>query len=133
MGARWPDKMPKKSLVFDVHVRGTHSIARGNSLLFNIDGKITEVSTIDNLTDFQDGPGSFQLGTYVPGLSTSVKRYYIPFSLAGQLVTANDVRVKVLLDKTYVESIFSTNVSGSAKSALIKYFDKLKEYGVFVN
>ncbi|MBK1780588.1 hypothetical protein JHL22_05100 [Advenella sp. WQ 585] len=133
MGVRWSSKMPKDTLVFDVYVDGAHSIERGKSLLFNIDGKVVEISTMDDTTDFQRVPGFVHAGSYIPGRSTSSKRYYIPFSLASQLVNAKDVRVKVLLSKTYVEGIFSTDVVGSAKPAIIKYFDKLKEYGVFVN
>lgn len=121
MGAFWSSKMPKDTIIVDVGVDGTYSIATDESLQFNVDGTMYQFSSVDKrLTDIKVG-GSATGGNY------SSRQYALTRTFVQKLIDAKDVRVKLILDKTYVTGFFTTenNWGGDARPAFIEYLKRL--------
>ena len=113
-------KMQKEAIVLTALVTGAHIFARGNSLHFNIDGEIVSFRSIDELTDIETYVGYCNI---VSAKNTSQKRYLINRSFLKKLVNADKVVVKINLDKTYVEDIFTGSL---AHKAFIKFDEKIE-------
>lgn len=117
-------KMPKDSVVLEARVMGLHTFADGESLLFNIDGDIIGLESIDAVPDWEVNYGEYIGNIYVPGYDFSSKRYVITKGLIKKLIDGRSVWVKIRLSKTYVEGEFSRN---EAKDA------DMKNQGLFIS
>jgi hypothetical protein len=121
-------KMKDASVVMTAEVLGAHNFAQGESLHFNLDGKIISLKSIDPMTDLQYQSGFAYRRTYVQGANWSSQRYLVKEEFINQLVSARQVYVKVDLMKTFVEDDFSDDCSNCARPAFKKFLDLISKY-----
>jgi len=119
----WRSTMPKNELILGAFVSGVHSIPAIKSLHFNIDGQIVSLSSIDTLTNIETKYGSPR---FVPPYNVSSNRYVVTFEFIENIITANDVRVRLNLGKKYVEGVFSDKTFGAAKRDFVRFYDIIK-------
>lgn len=121
VSALWTSTLPNDTILVDIGLDGTSSISIDNSLQFNVDGEQFQFSPIDKgITNIEVGGGTLQ-GNF------SSRRFALKRSFIQKIINAKDVRVKLLLDKTYVTGFFNTdeNWAGDAKPAFIEYLKRL--------
>ena len=119
-------KMPVNDIILTVVVRGARLFAKGNSLHFNVDGKIVSFKSIDRLTDIKTSSGFAGGGYYIPPSNWSSKAYVVGKSFIKRIIAANRVVVKIDLTKTYVEGVFSKDGYTRARPAFKKFYARLK-------
>jgi hypothetical protein len=113
--------MQKKTIVLTALIKGVRIFAKGESLHFNIDDKLVSFRSIDELTDIQRHLGSFN--KVAPSKSTSSKRYLIDRSFLQKIVSADKVIVKINLDNTDAEGIFTGSL---AHKAFLEFEEKIE-------
>lgn len=125
LGLFWSSKINDNKLILIATIKGAHSIPSKNSLHFNIDGNITSLSSIDTLTDIDTTRGIIHGYTYTPGANWSSKRYLVEKEFINKLVNASHVVVKLDLQKTYAEGVFSSDGPTTARPAFKEFIAKL--------
>lgn len=125
-GLFWSSKMKNDDLILVAAVRDIRSFAPGESLWFNIDGKKVGLKPMDVSPEIVHVPG-FHIGTtYIEGHTTSSMRYAVSKQFIQRLIDAESVIVKVSLDRTSVEDVFSTDIFNTAKPAFRDFLEKLQ-------
>lgn len=132
--------MGEDQVIIEAIVRGTHSLSRGSSLHFNVDGEIISFKSIDTLTDFDTTEGVYmpgqvyptKTGGYVytgsfsiPPTNWSSKRYLTDKAFLKKIIKAEKVIIKVDLGKTYVEGPFSKDVQTTARPAFRNFYNQI--------
>ena len=121
-------KMPDSTIVLIAVVKGAHSFSGGQSLHFNIDGKLESFSAIDNLTDIETESGFYGSGIYIPASNWSSKRYLITKDFLNRLIKAGDVWVKIELRKEFVEGRFSSDAPTTARPSFKDFYNKIEKW-----
>lgn len=121
-------KMKKDNIVLIAVVKGTHLVDSGEALHIKIDGEFFNFASIDSMTDIETTEGFYGSSIYIPPSNWSSKRYIITKAFLEKLINANEVWVKIDLDKTYVEGRFSSNAFTTARPAFKKFNDKINEW-----
>ena len=126
MSLLWRSSMKDSDIVLIAQVTGAHSIARGESLMFNVDGQIHSFKSIDEITNINYEPGVYST-IYIPGQNISSKRYVMEKSFIKKITNATDVKVKLNLSQSFVEGIFTDTTPSSSYDAFIAFMKKLDE------
>lgn len=105
----------KEEIVLIAEIVGAYSIDTKDSLLFNIDGKVIALSSIDQLTDVHRGSLSSRNPSEINNYSS--RRYLVSKAFLKSLVESENVIIKINLKKEYVEDSLSEIPSRSIKSA----------------
>jgi len=108
----------RNEAILKVKVSGIDSIADGESLLFNVDGKITGLRSIDMTTDWEKEFYTVEdswLGSRHIEQRFSTKRYVISEQLIDRIASAERVVARVNLSREYVEGVLHPVKAGSAK------------------
>lgn len=116
LGMTWRSDWEKDEFVLEAATLGAKSIVKEKSLFFNIDGKIYDLTSIDATTDYYVNPMSRQ--------GFSFKRYNIKKELVEKIISAKDIKVRLVLDKEFSEGSFY------AKSTFVGF---LNEYNKINN
>jgi hypothetical protein len=124
----WNSNMKNGDIYLYGTVKGAHSIARGQSLHFNVDGKIKSFSSTDTFTDFQTTSGGVYNSSYIAGSNWSTKRYLINSKFLTEILSAKYVAVKIDLQKEYVEGVFSRDAMTTARPAFRNFRAKASRY-----
>jgi hypothetical protein len=124
----WRSAMNDNDVVLIAQVSGAKSIARGDSLHFNIDGQIESLKSIDELTSIEYEPGVYS-AVYIPGQNISSKRYVVTKEFIDKILYSSSVKVKLDLSKSFVEGIFTDTTTSSAYSAFNDFVKKAKLSG----
>lgn len=125
----WRSTMAESELILDCVIKGTHSIASGKSLKFNVDGEIVALETIDELTDFTFTSGYASGYTYSPGSTWSTKRYRVERATIDKILAGHKVIARINLAKTYIEgdlNEYAMPAAGDALRAALARIDTLK-------
>tara|TARA_R110002072_G_C7708914_1_gene513844 strand:+ start:71 stop:655 length:585 start_codon:yes stop_codon:yes gene_type:complete len=128
MSLLWRSAMNNNDVVLIAQVSGAKSIARGDSLHFNIDGQIESLKSIDELTNINYEPGVYS-AVYIPGQNISSKRYVVTKEFIDKILNASDVKVKLDLSQSFVEGIFTDTTTSSAYGAFKEFVKKAKLSG----
>ncbi len=110
-------KMPKDEVVLTVFVYGPYAFAPGESLRFNVDGAMVNLTPIDTYTDID--------WKQYEGLYTW-KRYLITTAFLARLIDAERVVVRVDLLKTFVEGFFSKDGANLARPGFRKFREEIR-------
>ena len=127
MSLLWRSAM-NNNVVLIAQVSGAKSIARGDSLHFNIDGKIESIKSIDELTSIDYEPGVYS-AAYIPGRNISSKRYIVNKEFIDKILKSSSVKVKLDLSKSFVEGAFTDTTASSAYGAFIGFVKEAKLSG----
>ena len=112
-------KSNKASL--ELNIGGTHSIQSGKSLHLNIDGKFTDLSTLEKLTDIETKPGYYSSGIhagmsfYLPPHNVSSKRYLVDIDLLERMEKANNLIMRVDLARDYIDAVCTNEKSSGSE------------------
>ena len=128
MSLLWSSAMNKNDVVLIAQVSGAQSIARGDSLHFNIDGKIESMRSLDEFTNINYEPGIYS-AVYISGQNTSSKRYVVSKEFIDKILNASSVKVKLNLSQLFVEGIFTDTTTSSAYSAFKEFVKKARFSG----
>jgi hypothetical protein len=120
----WSSAMNANNVVLIAQVDGAESIARGNSLHFNIDGQVESLKSIDELTTINYEPSD-----YGSGQNISLKRYVVTKMFIDKILSASIVKVKLDLSQSYVEGIFTDTTTSSSYNAFKEFVKKAKLNG----
>ena len=121
-------KMADSIVVIYATVKGAYNFSSNKSLQFNIDGKIYDFSSIDNLTDIITDSGIYNNVAYIPPSNWSSKRYIITKEFIKHLIDANKVWVKINLSQKFVEGKFSSDAPTTARPAFREFYRKILEW-----
>ncbi|MCP5326172.1 MAG: hypothetical protein H7A09_07575 [Oceanospirillaceae bacterium] len=124
----WRSAMKTNEVVLIAQVSGAQSIARGESLHFNIDGNIESLKSIDELTTINYEPAVYST-VYIQGQNTSSKRYVVSKQFIDKILNASNVKVKLELSQSFVEGIFTDKSASSANGAFKEFVEKAKLNG----
>lgn len=120
IGAHWNDKFPDK-IVLDVAIFYKFiPIQKESGLQFMIDGELVKLDSPDVLTDLK----SEQAGNIV--IRSSERSFVAPFSIVDKINNAKVVKVKLLLDKAYMEG--DLKVRGDALKAINNVAEKARAH-----
>lgn|GEM_PF-1495959 len=128
LGLYKTSKMPEDMLILIAVCRGVESFSQGESLHFNIDGKIVSFASIDKLTEFERIHGVASGRTYVPGHNESSKRYVVTKGFIRKLIDAKEVWVKIDLSKAFVEDEFSYDFPTCARPGFREVYKRIMEW-----
>ncbi|MCA1773987.1 MAG: hypothetical protein LC677_15805 [Halomonas sp.] len=128
MSLLWRSSMNNNDVVLIAQVTGAKIIARGESLHFNIDGKVESLNSIDDLTSIDYQPGVYSAAR-VPGQNISSKRYVVSKEFIDKILNASSVKIRLDLSKTFVEGVFTDSTSSSAYKAFKDFVKKAKLSG----
>lgn len=113
----WRSDMEPGKLVLEAFTLGTSSVRTDLSLHFNIDGQVVSFSSFDEETTF----------SYLVDLPMSSKRFHIDRAFLDRIMSAKDVRVRLDLDRGYVEGVFHEDRVSSAKRAFREFIARMDE------
>jgi len=121
--------MPEDKIILNVIVSGAHIFSRKKSLQFNIEDKFVSFNSIDTYADIDTTPGSYfsNIDIYFPPQNWSKKRYEIDRAFLKRIIEAEKVIVRVNLEKTYAEGVFSSDYPTTARPVFRKFYNMLSE------
>lgn len=127
LGMFWRSTMEPNTFVISAHVIGTKLIQQSNSLQFNIDGRIVSLSSSDLFTQIRTQRGSPSVG--IRPYNQSNRHYLISESFFKELIESDNVKIRLMLQNSYVEGDFSVNQASSARRAFIAFYEEYKKVG----
>lgn len=124
----WRSAMNKGDVTLEAIVNGIQTIPPGESLFFKIDGEEYKLVSFDSITDHIIVPPFYANGLYIPGHESSSKRYNATTEFLAKVVNGKDVRVKLYLDRSYIEGSFCNDSSFCAKQCFARFIEKMNTY-----
>jgi hypothetical protein len=124
MALSWNSKMPPDTLRLDAMAPGGGDIAAGQSLHFNIDGKIIDLASYDEKSDIIVQEPFANRMVVIPGEVWARKSYLISPKLADELLQAQKVTYRLDLFKDYKEGA----VQNGPTTAMSGFRDLMVEY-----
>jgi hypothetical protein len=120
----WRSSMPPSMTFVTAYVDGTHKIPRNKSLHFKVDGEIVSYSSFDTETDIKT---EYDSSRVFPRYKVSSMRYVVSLFLIEKIIAAKNVKIRLDLDNSYVEGVFSDNTPTAAKPAFTRFYERLRE------
>ena len=120
----WRTSMPPSMTFVTAYVDGKHEIPRHKSLHFYVDDEIVSYSSFDTETDIKT---EYDSSRVFPRYLVSSMRYVLSLLLIEKIIAAKNVKVRLDLDNSYVEGVFSDNTPTAAKPAFAKFYERLRE------
>ncbi|WP_158681374.1 hypothetical protein [Pseudoalteromonas sp. T1lg88] len=127
IGAYWSSSLEGSSIILIVLPHKDIPPPTGSKLSFNINGNIKSYPSVkkENIPNFNP---STQSRTYFnPNViaQMNVQYFMVTEEFLNSILDARDVRVRIDLENTYLEGVFSHNSAVAAKSGLIEFSKKL--------
>lgn len=116
--------MPDSFLILTVVVKDIYSFDPGHSLQVRIGQRFYQFEGLDEYTDHKYEEGSPQFA--LPPTAWSLMRYAISMKFLEEMITAEEVWIKISLDKDYMEGKFSTNGPVDARPAFRNFYEKIQ-------
>lgn len=124
LGLFWRSTMAPNTFVISAHVYGAKLIQKSESLQLNIDGRLILLNSTDQFTQIQTQRGS---PTGISAHNESSRQYLISESVLDELLTAEKVKMRLILSNTYVEGDFSVDQVSSAKRGFFAFYEEYKK------
>lgn len=120
LGAFWNSSQPNDALIIAEIPTDLIIIQSKDGLQFNVDGKIHKLSSYQGLTDYDSTVAnnvSFQ---------SSKKSFGSSIEFIDKLLSANDVRVKLVTEKGSLTGSINSEKSSGLKQSLAKFRENIK-------
>ncbi|MYM63411.1 hypothetical protein [Pseudomaricurvus sp. HS19] len=128
MGAYWSSSLGGSSVILIVLPHKDTPPMTGAKLSFNINGNINTYAAVmkESIPNFH--PSTHSDTYFSPNVINQMHAQYflITEELLNSIVSAKDVRVRIDLENTYLEGVFSDSSSSAAKSGFIDFSRKLR-------
>ena len=122
LGLHW-SSAAKNVVTITADVRGGFvNLYSEEGLQFNIDGEIIKLSSLSAMTDTEV---SVYLGEV---FKRSTKGYPVTLDFIRRLVAADDVKVKLVAQKGYLEGDFMAKKPGAAFKGFTKFLEKIDSF-----
>jgi hypothetical protein len=129
IGLYWSSKLSDDKIVLIVLPHKDNPVETGTAINFNINGKFTSFTSVtkDNIKNLN--PSTEAVTYFNPRVikQMNVLYYVVTKTFINEIINSQDVRVRIDLENTYLEGIFSHNNSAAAKHNFTEYMARLAE------
>ena len=129
IGLYWSSSLPENNIVLILLPHKDKPVAAGTKINFNINGAITELSSVTKDKIKNLNPSTDSSTYFNPNVieQMNVLYYVVQTDFVNKIISADDVRVRLDLENTYLEGYFSHDSAAAAKSDFNKFMAKLNE------
>jgi len=118
LSLRWRSTMDDGTAVMVATVKGAYNIIDGQSLKFNVDGRVISLHAIDSVTEIR----TTTAGSYAGPTNWSSREYFVTREIIDRLVDGNHVVARVDMMHGYAEGIFSGDLLTMARPAFRAFY-----------
>ncbi|MBR9866957.1 MAG: hypothetical protein GYB20_07735 [Oceanospirillales bacterium] len=128
IGLYWSSSLPDDNIVLIVLPHKDKPVSTGTTINFNVSGKFDSFTSVTKDQIANLNPSTEAKTYFHPNVikQMNVLYYVVEKDFIREILSAQDVRIRIDLENSYLEGVFSYNGRIGAKQDFINYMSRLK-------